>query len=186
MIEFLTQIDHSVFRLINYDLAHPLLDKTMPIATDLHKQGLFALVPVLLLLTYWIYKQRLSGVIRIFVLLGLLVVTDAGTHRVIKPLFQRERPHDVLKDTVLRTHRHSSYSFPSTHAVNTMGAATLLAFSFPSLKILLFFVALLVAYSRVYVGVHFPLDVLAGSALGYMIGIWFIKLDIFLQRKFRS
>jgi undecaprenyl-diphosphatase len=85
---------------------------------------------------------------------------------VLKGAIPRARPHD--HPLVTRPHTHS---FPSGHATTSFACATVLALMLPRLRVPLFLLAAAVSWSRVYVGVHYPLDVLAGAALGVGIGI---------------
>jgi membrane-associated phospholipid phosphatase len=85
---------------------------------------------------------------------------------VLKAAIPRARPHDHA--LVSRPHSHS---FPSGHATTSFACATVLALMIPGLALPVFVLAAAVAWSRVYVGVHFPLDVLAGAVLGVAIGL---------------
>lgn len=84
----------------------------------------------------------------------------------------RARPHGHA--LVARPHGHS---FPSGHAATSFACATVLALALPRLRVPLFVLAAAVAWSRVYVGVHYPLDVFAGAAIGVAIGagVWRIR-----------
>ncbi|HEY2218970.1 MAG TPA: phosphatase PAP2 family protein [Gaiellaceae bacterium] len=84
----------------------------------------------------------------------------------LKGAIPRARPH--VHALVARPHTHS---FPSGHATTSFACATVLALLLPRLRIPFFLLAAAVAWSRVYVGVHYPLDVLAGAALGVGIGL---------------
>jgi undecaprenyl-diphosphatase len=92
--------------------------------------------------------------------LGQLVST------LLKDAIPRARPHD--HPLVSRPHTHS---FPSGHATSSFACATVLALMLPRLRVPLFLLAAAISWSRVYVGVHWPLDVLAGAALGVGIGV---------------
>ena len=84
----------------------------------------------------------------------------------LKGVIPRARPH--LHPLVARPHTHS---FPSGHATTSFACATVLALLLPRLRVPLFLLAAAIAWSRVYVGVHYPLDVVAGAALGVAIGL---------------
>jgi undecaprenyl-diphosphatase len=84
----------------------------------------------------------------------------------LKDAIPRARPHDHA--LVSRPHTHS---FPSGHATSSFACATVLALMLPRLRVPLFLLAAAISWSRVYVGVHWPLDVLAGAALGVGIGV---------------
>jgi undecaprenyl-diphosphatase len=84
----------------------------------------------------------------------------------LKGVIPRARPH--VHTLVRRPHTHS---FPSGHATTSFACATVLALLIPRLALPLFVLAAAIAWSRVYVGVHFPLDVLGGAVLGVAIGL---------------
>jgi undecaprenyl-diphosphatase len=86
----------------------------------------------------------------------------------------RARPPLQNPDPAPLVHLPHTGSFPSGHAATSFAAATLLALTLPRLALPAALVALAVAFSRLYVGVHYPLDSLAGAALGMAIGatVW--------------
>ena len=89
----------------------------------------------------------------------------------LKALIDRPRPplrHTEPKTLVPLPH---DASFPSGHAATSFAAATILSFAYPRLAPFLYLLAAAVAFSRVYVGVHYPLDVLGGAALGMLVAV---------------
>jgi undecaprenyl-diphosphatase len=106
--------------------------------------------------------------------LGLTVVAIATADWcaiALKAVSDRARPplrYPEPKTLVPVPHDHS---FPSGHAATSFAAATMLSFAFPRLAPALYVLAAAVAFSRVYVGVHYPLDVIGGAALGVLVAI---------------
>lgn len=90
----------------------------------------------------------------------------------LKPLFERARPTDVI----LRIPKEESFSFPSGHTVNAFFIAMFLGLFFPRLRIPMFLLATLTGLSRIYCGVHFPTDVLAGAIVGMVLAYLFQKM----------
>lgn len=161
--------DHRLFHLVNAVWTNRLLDIAMPVVTDLHKWPPFwAAAP--LGLGWWVFRQRRRA---LEVLLGLALtvgVADAVSHRLLKPHFHRDRPEKAGVAVILRTRSHAGYSFPSNHAANCFAGAAFLGAAYPPLRLTLLAAAAVVAYSRVYVGVHYPLDVAAGALFGLGVG----------------
>jgi undecaprenyl-diphosphatase len=106
--------------------------------------------------------------------LGLTIVAVAladWSAMGLKALFDRERPplRYAEPDPLVRTPHDGS--FPSGHAATSFAAATILSFAFPRFAPLLFVLAAAVGWSRVYVGVHYPLDILGGAVLGVVVAL---------------
>lgn len=103
---------------------------------------------------------------RAFVLVVVaVVIASVATDHVIKPLVGRRRPYETLSGTVIDA-KPDDASFPSGHSANAFAAATTLAWVVPQVSWLWWTLAAAIAVSRVYVGVHFPLDVIAGALVG--------------------
>lgn len=161
--------DEALFLKINRDWTAPALDAVMPVLTDLHKQQWFVLAAAFAL-GWWVWKGRREALKVIAVLALAIGMADFANHRLFKQLVKRPRPEKAGVAVVLRTPSHAGWSFPSNHAMNMGAAASALSCAYPAWAPAFWAGALLVAYSRVYCGVHFPADVLAGLVLGGLLG----------------
>lgn len=165
MSHYLISTDAFLFYLINQKSQNPFFDWFMPLITDL-KNSIF----LLLALALWIlYRQKKEGII-FLIFMGLtLAITDQFSSSFLKDVVGRIRPCHTLPEVRLLIDCNTSYSFPSSHAVNIFAGAFFLAKQLKQLSIFFYAVASLVAYSRVYIGIHYPFDVLGGAALGLLI-----------------
>jgi undecaprenyl-diphosphatase len=113
---------------------------------------------------------------------GAAVLLAESLSGALKLAFERDRPpvSEPVPEPLLEA--PSTYSFPSGHATVAFACATVLALAVPRLRWPLFALAALIAWSRVYVGVHYPGDVLAGAVLGVAIAIALRMLARALRR----
>lgn len=147
-------------------------------------------LPLFLLLLYVIFKKlgtKQTLYLLLFIAL-LLTFTDQVTN-LFKNGFQRLRPcNNPEINTIIRVVKKSnSYSFFSGHAANSMAVATLLYFTlrqYSSYFILLFLWPLIFAYSRIYLGLHYPLDIFCGYLFGIFSGFLFSILYQKAQKKY--
>ena len=175
-----TSLEVRLFRLFNGEAANPVLDLIMPIVTDFRRSRIVLLVVWALLVLFGGTRGRWAALI----LIPLVAATDQLSASVIKPLVSRSRPCEVLGSVhfwygpegwittpaeVIRSFK-SSFSFPSSHATNITGAMLFLGLAFRKTLWTLLFVALLVSYSRVYIGVHWTSDIIVGMVLGALLG----------------
>ena len=105
--------------------------------------------------------------------------------RALKASVGRPRPHLPPGDPRPLVSMPTDQSFPSTHAMIAFACATMLALLVPRLAVPVLVLAAAIAYSRVYLGVHYPLDVIAGAALGAVIAIALRRLAADLMRSRR-
>ena len=102
---------------------------------------------------------------------GATVLLAEGVQSTLKVWVERERPPLDNPEPAPLVALPASYSFPSGHAVVAFACATVISFAVPRLRWPLYALAALVAFSRVYVGVHFPGDVAAGAVIGVVLGL---------------
>jgi undecaprenyl-diphosphatase len=174
LIEWLYGIDIAVFRLLNTGIVNPVGDLVFPFLSEVRNFYVIYLVGLL----YILYRFRMKGLVIVGLLIVCVVVSDQLSSFVIKPLVNRIRPCSSLDNVRTLIGCGSGKSFPSSHAVNNFAIVFILAHFFPKARIWLFVFAALVAISRVYVGVHYPSDILAGAAIGMAIGWGLLSLYI--------
>lgn len=170
-ISLLLEWDYFLFGWINQSFTHPALDPFFLKITALHKDPAFKffVFPALVVWGAWVYRLKfLKWVLALGIVIG---VTDAFNYRVLKALSQRARPAFTPQvEAVVRTEKSpSDPSLPSNHAANMFAGAAVLSVVMPHLRLVLFAFAFFVAYSRPYLGVHFPFDVLLGAFVGFCI-----------------
>ncbi len=182
MSEFLYSIDLAVFYFFNHSLSLPFLDKFFSIITSVNN---WFITYVILLGITWKFGGK-RGKIAVIVTLIMVAVTDQTGYRLLKEFFARPRPCDALTDVITPLGCTGTYSFPSNHALNNFAAATYFSFLFPKFRAILFIIASLVAISRVYLGLHYPSDIIGGAILGIIFGYIFSELVLFIENKFKS
>jgi len=166
MLEALDTIDRTIFLFMNVTLANPVTDFLMPVVTsDTLLRVLYGLTMALVL---WRGNTRLRWLVLFSAL--TLVATDQISATFLKSLFERPRPCHTMIDINLLVGCGGGFAMPSSHAANSMGQAFLFSLSVPKLKYHLYVIAGIIAISRVFVGVHYPGDVLVGSIVGGACG----------------
>lgn len=156
------QMDKDLFHKINQVWINPVFDNFFKWITDLNETKYILVLFGLIL----VYNMKLKSVVVIVGCALSVLVADVTAARIIKPLVQRQRPEytEYLPRVIVPP--QSSYSFPSNHAANAFAAATFLGLTVMGMGPIAVVIACLIGYSRVYVGVHFPLDVIGGAILG--------------------
>jgi len=122
-----------------------------------------------LLLAFLFWKGGTQGRCAVFVIIITILLTDQISAHFIKPLVERMRPCHELAGVVNLGGCGEGYSFPSTHATNMFALAVVLASYFSRRKYYYYLFAFLVAYSRIHLGVHYPLDIIGGAVFGMCV-----------------
>ena len=177
-MDTLLQIDRQLFRILNQGLSNPLFDLILPFITDLNRKPV-ALVAVVLLWLLLLAKGGVRGRLAAILLIPTIVLSDQLNSFWLKFIVERVRPCHELLDVRLLVGCGSGHSFPSSHAVNNFAAALLLSYFLPRWTWAFFTFAGIVAFSRVYVGVHYPSDVVAGAIVGMAIaGVVIVLFEV--------
>lgn len=183
MTDLLYSVDVAVFFLINHSLANPVFDVIMPFLTDLNKIW-FGKALYLLGFVWLIVKGGRNGRITAGLLVIGIVLSDQLSSSVLKPLVGRIRPCQTLDGVRLLVDCGGGLSFPSSHAVNNFCAAAILAAFYTPQRWIWFGIAALIAFTRPYVGVHYPSDILGGAIIGTCCGTLLVVLWRETDRRF--
>lgn len=172
MTHFLYSIDLAVFYFINHTISNPIFDKFFPFITNPQNWLITGII-------FWFilfFKGGRIGKIAAISIIFLVVISDQISSNFLKNFFGRIRPNNALTDVHLLVKNTKSFSFPSSHAVNNFAVATFLSKLYPNYKWIFIIIASLVAFSRPYVGVHYPSDIIAGTIIGSLLGYPFAIL----------
>jgi len=187
LFEKIEHIDQQLFLLLN-GLNAPFVDPIMLFFTET-----YTWIPLYVILLYFIIRHfGIKSLLWILPLITLLIAaSDQSSVHLFKNVFQRFRPcHNLhLQPFVhLIAGCGGKFGFISSHAVNTFALATFFHFILnDKVKYFSFFIfiwASIVAYSRIYAGVHYPADITVGAAWGFLIGYVFKSIFNFIVAKY--
>lgn len=183
MLDKINRIDTELFIIIN-SKHNAFWDTIMLLASDKFFWFPFYLVIIIILIKT--YKKK--SIIILLSIAFLVLLCDQTASKIIKPLVKRLRPsHNPELENIIhlsKTGAGGMYGFVSSHAANTIGLVTFLVILLPNrfnnLKTVLIFWAILVSYSRIYNGVHYPLDIIGGG----LIGLFYGRICYFVYNKY--
>lgn len=171
MLETLQYWDTFYFNAINQSLANPFFDFLLPILRN--KLTWLPLYVLIITYSFRTYGLKIGGI-----LIGgmlLCIAFSDGTAGLFKDYFQRLRPCHVIEQTRMLVNCGSGKSFISAHACNHFALASFwitVFFKYKWVRPAALFWAFSIAFSQIYVGVHYPLDIIFGSFIGSFIGTW--------------
>ena len=178
MMESLIQLDQAFFSFLN-GMHSPWLDELMVLVS-----GKYFWIPLYALLLVLMVRQfKKKSIVLVLGIVAMVVTTDQVS-RAVKYAVERPRPsHEQSLETpahIVNNHRGGKFGFFSSHASNVFGIATfftsLLSRRFKNIGWPLFVWASIVSYSRIYLGVHYPLDIFVGMLLGLCVGYGYSRL----------
>lgn len=181
----LERLDISLFSFVNQGLSSDFLDFVLvPIRYEKFWIPFYLFLLAFILMN--MSKYHWFTLIMIFATIG---TADVVSSRIIKPLVERPRPchsNSGLDNVIVRVRCGAGYSFTSSHATNHFATATILFLIFGGGRkkwlYLLFVWAGLISFAQIYVGVHYPIDILAGTLLGISIG----TIGFHIYKKWRN
>ena len=182
-IKTITDIDQSIFFFFN-GMHNPFWDIVMPLFTRTELWSVLYLT-----LIFFIIKKYRTKALIILIGLALVILISDQFSVFVKEMVKRLRPtHDpAIQHLVHNIHSKGGlYGFFSSHATNTFAVAMFTSKLFKNYRysLLIFTWALLVSYTRIYIGLHYPLDILTGIIVGILIGYFIYKLMLFTENRF--
>ncbi|MDE6521190.1 MAG: phosphatase PAP2 family protein [Muribaculaceae bacterium] len=193
MIDTLTSFDQQLLLFFNSHHT-PFMDELMALIT-----GKWIWIPFYLILIDLLFKklEPKYAIMTLIAVILAIVMADQFCASFIRPIVARPRPCNpespiVEAITIVKNIHPGGYSWPSCHAANTFALATLLSCVMRSRKftLMMFGWAIIVSYSRLYCGVHYPLDILCGAAFGCIFGylalVIVYQLYIIIPKIFKS
>jgi undecaprenyl-diphosphatase len=168
LLEAVGRLDYSAFQWLRSHHS-PFLDVMMAGVSDIARGG--AIWLALAFLIGIVLRSRWPAVVQVVLAITLAyLVTDFAA----KPFFNRSRPFESYTEARVYGIKPATRSFPSGHAASAIAGAYALARLAPEAGAIFWIAAVLVAFSRVYLGVHYPGDVVSGAILGFAIAAFVV------------
>lgn len=169
-MNYLLEFDTQILDFIQQHLRNEFLDRIFPFITVLGNEGIiWILIALLFLITK---KYRKYGVMLSISLILCLLIGNIT----LKPLVARIRPYDINTAITLLISKPLDYSFPSGHTLSSFAAAIIIFYTDKRMGIPALILASLIAFSRLYLYVHYPSDILFGIILACIISFSVIKV----------
>lgn len=168
----MNQFEANYVLWVQSHLSNPILDFLMPIVSTLGNAGLIWIFIAFCMIAAGkknikIRQYQKGGILLLF----SLAITAVIANFILKPLFTRIRPIDFLSLESL-IQRPEDFSFPSGHTAAAFSAATIFYAINPKAGFVMFLFAILMGFSRLYLAVHYPSDIIAGAVLGIIVSVF--------------
>ena len=188
MLDFFLELNLYLFYFINTYISNPIFDVIFVFFHAPHKQ-IWLILIILFLWILYAYKDKKNRIFLIlFLPIGLIITDQIGS--LIKDSIPKHRPYMKIEkekinllikiekneNETYKNTKSSRSSFPSNHSANIFFISFLLSHIYKKNKKYFFTLALLIAISRIYIGVHYPIDVIVGGMIGITIAYSFIKI----------
>ena len=177
-MDYILALDGEILLWIQMYLRNEVLTPVLTFITHLGDKGLFWIVLSLLLLIK--KSTRKTG----FLSLLSLLITFLIVNVCMKNGFARIRPYETLTDLLFLIEKQSDFSFPSGHSASSFASAVVLFKQLPKrYGIPILILAVLIAFSRIYMGVHYPTDILAGILIGSIVALLIVYVNKRIEKK---
>jgi len=173
----ISSIDTDSLNFINHHLQNSFFDWIMPLASS-GGVIIWLVIAAAIFLCWPPHGKRTALLTVTALLLSILLVSD-----ILKEIIGRQRPFFTLTDVRILIEKPNSFSFPSGHSANSFACATVIAKRIKPLAPIVFAIAFIIAFSRVYVGVHYPFDVVAGIIIGSICGLFVLYVESFIVNR---
>lgn len=175
-MHFIQNIDINILYFIQNNIQNKFLNPIMIFLTSLGNLGfIWIAISILLIISK---KYRKIGLLT----LAVLIVNTLLGEGLLKYIIERSRPFATYESLHIMIPKPSSYSMPSGHTSASFAAAFMLAYYFKNIRVYIYSLASLIAFSRLYLLVHYPSDVLTGALLGYLSFLIVIKSYELIQK----
>ena len=178
-IDSIPMFDFNVIKFIQDNFHNPVSDAIFPFITHLGEAGAIWIAAAIIMVCF--KKSRKCGILA----LCAMTVTFLFGEVFLKNVVCRVRPCNQFPEVAMLITRPRSFSFPSGHSASSFAAATIIFWFNKKFGLLAIATAALIAFSRVFLFVHYPTDILAGALLGILISMLTIVVykKFFLNRK---